>query len=164
METNDQTLLKSLLDYDQETGVFVWKQSRGGTAVAGSVAGGIQLNGYRYIPFKGKPTGAHRLAWLYTYGEMPSGDVDHINRDRDDNRIDNLRCATRSENMRNSIRKRTESSPLQGVCFDKQHQRWLACITSNYKQIHLGRFDTAEEAHAAYVSASKEVHGRFGAF
>lgn len=159
-----QTELKALLDYDPETGIFRWKVSRRGKVKPGQIAGNVQAMGYRYVPFRGRLIGAHRLAWLYVYGRWPTHDIDHINRVRDDNRIANLREATRSENMRNMIRRRSDASPYSGVCWDKQAGRWLACITSDGKQIHLGRYDTAEDAHAAYVQASKEVHGRFSPF
>jgi hypothetical protein len=160
----DVEYLKTVLGYDPETGVFTWLVNRGGTARVGTVAGNIQKMGYRYINFRGKLVGAHRLAWLYVHGVWPNGDIDHINRMRDDNWIANLREATRSQNMRNSIRVRTASSPLQGVCWDKQAQKWLASITSNGKQIHLGRYETAELAHEAYVKACREVHGEHSPF
>lgn len=160
----DHEFLLSVLHYDAEAGVFTWRMNRGGTAKAGTVAGNIQAAGYRYINFKGKLVAAHRLAWLYVHGVWPNGDIDHINHQRADNRIANLRDTNRSQNMRNSLRKRTELSPLQGVCWDRQHQKWLSCITSNGKQIHLGRYDTAELAHEAYVKASKEIHGEHSAF
>lgn len=161
---SDREELLALLDYDPGTGMFTWKINRGGTAKQGSVAGNIQAAGYRYINFQRRLVGAHRLAWLYVHGAWPTGDIDHINRQRDDNRIANLRDTTRSQNMRNSIRKRTPSSPLQGVCWDRQHGKWLASITSHGKQIHLGRYETAEQAHEAYVQACREVHGEHSAF
>jgi hypothetical protein len=161
---SDLDFLKTVLRYDGGTGVFVWLVNRGGTARAGTEAGNIQKMGYRYINFRGRLVGAHRLAWLYTHGVWPIGDVDHVNRDRADNRIANLRDTTRSQNMRNSIRVRTASSPLQGVCWDRQAQRWLASITSDGKQMHLGRYETAEMAHEAYVKASREIHGEHSAF
>lgn len=160
----DQSLLKTLLRYDPDTGVFTWLQSRGGTARRGSVAGNVQAKGYRYININRHLVGAHRLAWLYVHGKWPESDIDHINRNRDDNRIANLREATRSQNMRNSVRKRTAHSPFQGVCWDKQSNKWLASITSHGRLIHLGRYETAEFAHEAYVKASREVHGEFSAF
>ena len=161
---SDQALLKSLLHYNPDTGVFTWLETRGGTARRGTVAGNVQKMGYRYINFNRRLVGAHRLAWLYVHGVWPTGDIDHINHQRDDNRIANLRDTNRSQNMRNSRRKRTEHSPLQGVCWDRESGRWLASITSNGKQMHLGRYDTAELAHEAYVKASREVHGEYSAF
>lgn len=156
--------LLEVLDYNPDTGVFVWLKNRGGTALCGSIAGNVQKHGYRYINFQGKLIAAHRLAWLYVNFRWPDGDIDHINRIRDDNRIANLRETSRSQNMRNSIRKRTIASPYQGTCFDKQSGRWLACITSNGRQINLGRYSTPEEAHEAYVKASVRIHGEYSAF
>lgn len=161
---NDSDKVKQLFDYDPKTGVLRWRVSRRGKTTPGQVAGNIQGNGYRYVPFCGRLIGAHRVIWLYVNGVWPTGDIDHINRDRGDNRIENLRDVTRSQNMRNSIRKRTNASPYQGVCFDKASGKWMASITTNYKQMHLGRYDTAEEAHNAYVKASKEIHGAYSAF
>lgn len=159
-----QEKLKHLLNYDPKTGLFTWNVNRGGTAKAGTRAGNKNAHGYIYINFNKKLIGAHRLAWLYMYGYIPECDIDHINRVKDDNRIENLRECTRSENMANSKRKRTKKSPYQGVCLDIESGLWLACITKNYKQIHLGRFSTPEEAHAVYIEKSKEIHGKFTPF
>lgn len=86
--------VRALLDYSGDTGHFRWKET-------GKPAGGLQDKGYRIIEIGGTPYYAHRLAWLYTHGVWPEADLDHINRNRDDNRIENLRDVSRSENNRN---------------------------------------------------------------
>lgn len=107
---------------------------------------------------------AHRLAWLYIYGEWPIDQLDHINRNTSDNRIENLREATQSQNNANrSANKSKKYSPLKGVSFYPDSKRWTASIRINNKNRHLGCFDTAEEAHAAYVAEADQVFGEFAA-
>lgn len=123
-----QAILKSLLTYDPETGVFM----RGNR-----IAGGLDRFGYWRIRIKGKLYKAHRLAWLYTYGYWPKGDIDHINGARRDNRLDNLREATRSQNNQNNHR-------AVGVYMHRN--KWRAIITVNKRRINLGTFDSKSEA------------------
>jgi len=152
-----QALLKELLHYDAETGIFTWRESRGRLAKAGQVAGYTCSTGYRSIRFMGKDRKAHRLAWLYTHGEWPSGVIDHINCERADNRIENLRDVSYQGNSQNRRKARSNSlSGLMGVaqCQGK-FQSWIHLADKS--RLHLGTFKTAEEAHTAYVEA-KRVH------
>jgi hypothetical protein len=106
----NQEKLKDLLFYEPQTGVFTWLKNRGGSAYKGTTAGRLHPSGHRVIRVSITSYYAHRLAWLYVYGEMPSDIlVDHINGKRDDNRIDNLRLATVKQNAENRGIKHTPS-------------------------------------------------------
>lgn len=149
--------LRELLNYDPETGVFTWRVSRRATARPGSVAGTITPKGYRAI-WIGANYRAHRLAWLYVYGVWPTHEIDHIDGNRANNAIANLRDVTRSVNHENLRRARSDSahgflgvSPFKG-------KWWKARITVNGKWQHLGTFKTPEEAHAAYLEAKRRLH------
>lgn len=149
--------LRSLLDYDPATGVFLWRVRRGPSALAGSIAGHIIAGGYRLIGVDGTEYYAHRLAWLYVHGAWPTGHIDHQNVTPGDDRISNLREATRSQNLANRPAQSNNTSGLKGVSFHKGAGRWRATIQHKY----LGLFDTAEEAHAAYRAAASRVFGEF---
>lgn len=153
-----QSRLRELLDYNPDTGVFVWREWRGGTAFKGSVAGRPNTTGYTEIKVDGARYMAHRLAWLFVHGYLPSKEVDHINRVREDNRISNLRVANRFENSQNRNRQKNSTSKVAGVCWCKDHKMWRARISVNNKRIHLGRFHSLEEAKAARAAAKKELH------
>lgn len=101
----------------------------------------------------------HRLAWLYVTGTWPSDQIDHVNGIRDDNRIFNLREATGPENNGNQRQARSDNKTgLLGVYWDKQHKKFSAKIMFSGKHKYLGYFPTAEEAHAAYIKAKRELH------
>lgn len=146
----DQNQLKAKFTYDPATGVFT-RNTAWGKTPAGGVAGNISPQGYRYLCFKGKATPAHRLAWLWVHGEWPSGDIDHINRNKLDNRITNLRVVTRSINCHNIAGR--SSSGFKGVSAASKGQRWEARIMINRKPIYLGLYATPEEAAAARKGA-----------
>lgn len=156
--------VRKLLDYEPETGVFRWRVGASGRRGGkGSVAGCLRRDSYRSLQVNGETYAEHRLAWLYVYGEWPSGEIDHINMVRDDNRIDNLRIATRSQNKANSQAKRNNPTGFKGVHLNKVG-KFEAKITLNSRQKHLGRFQTAEEAHAAYCAAAEKFFGEFARF
>ena len=144
--------LRELLDYNPETGVFVRKIGVA-TTNAGDVVGS-NVNGYLSVKIKNKPYYLHRLAWLYVYGEFPSGEIDHINRNKKDNKIDNLRNVTRQQNTQN----RTVTS---GVFQTKNKRRWRARISVSNKTINIGTFETKELALAEYKKAKKLYHPFF---
>lgn len=149
--------LRSLLAYDQETGIFRWSVSRAAQVRAGDVAGSTDSGGYRQIMIDGRAILSHRLAWLYVYGEYPRGQIDHINGTRDDNRIANLRVVNASENAQNKYRPRSDNKlGLLGV---HQHGKRFRAEISTPGKIHsLGVFATPEEAHRAYLDAKKTFH------
>lgn len=154
-----------LLDYDPETGIFVWKNpSKYQPKQKGCVAGRIDSGGYRQIAIDNLRYNAARLAWFYVNGAWPSDLVDHINGNRDDNRIENLRECCHAENAKNRKMRCDNGTGFKGVTQQdyKGKASFRATIQSNGEQIHLGMFDTAEEAHAAYAAASQRHHGEFG--
>jgi hypothetical protein len=153
-----QSRLKELLDYNPDTGVFVWRESRRGTVLKGSVAGHRHSNGYTEIKVDGVIYMAHRLVWLFVHGYIPPREVDHINRVRDDNKISNLRLAHSFENSQNRNRQKNSTSKVAGVCWCKDNKMWRARISVNNKRVHLGRFPSLEEAKAARAAAKKELH------
>ncbi len=154
--------LVSLLDYDQHTGKFVWKVTRGGLAKEGSPAGAIEGNGYINVRVHRRLIKSHRLAWLYVYGVWPSKDLDHINGDKTDNRIENLREATRPQNVANSIVRRDSKIGLKGVRLAGGcKRRWIARITEHGKRRIIGRYSSPEAAYAAYCEAAAKHFGQF---
>lgn len=142
--------LKEFLSYDPETGVFRRLKAKG-RARAGDVVGYLEPNGYWRIYLGGEMISAHRLAWFYVYGQWPLNQIDHINRNRSDNRIANLRDVTRAVNLKN--RPVYGAVPFLGVTLTRSGRRFASQITINRKTRYLGSFKTAEEAHQAYLSA-----------
>jgi HNH endonuclease len=155
--------MRELLDYDVETGVFVWKVDRSRTK-CGAVAGVLNDKGYRLIGVDDHVYLAHRLAWLHVYGCWPPVEIDHINGFRSDNRLSNLREATRSENRINAKRKNTNTSGFKGVWRPAGRRKWYANIQIKNSRVYLGSFNTREEAYAAYCVAAAELHGEFARF
>lgn len=151
--------LRELLSYDTETGEFRWRVSVG-RAKAGDLAGYDHGTGYRAASVDGRLYRLHRLAWLYVTGEWPPEHIDHVNGVRSDNRWGNLRSASNSQNMQNQriAPSSNKSSGLLGATWDKKAGRWKSLIMIRRKNIHLGYFDTPEEAHAAYLKAKAELH------
>jgi hypothetical protein len=167
-----QKLLKELLHYNPETGEFFWnkrdrehfKSDRSmmswNTKYAGTTAGTIDGKGYIHISIFKKLYRAHRLAWLYVHNEFPEN-IDHMNRDKIDNRILNLRPATFKQNAGNSGIHAHNTSGYRGVSLNNKTGKYHAQIKINGKQTYLGRFDNPKEAHAMYVKAAKRHFGEF---
>jgi hypothetical protein len=152
--------LREALDYDPATGVF-HRLTNGRGFLAGQVAGGESHGGYIKICIDRHSFYAHRLAWFYTYAKWPAEILDHRDGNPSNNRIDNLREASQSQNVSNGRRRLTNRSGVKGVCFDKRRGKWIASITSGYKQINLGRFNNIEAATRAYRKAATKLHGEF---
>jgi hypothetical protein len=144
-----QTSLQALLDYKPESGVFIRKVRTSNRIKVGERAGSFDKAGYLCIRVHGKTYKAHRLAWLYVHGGMPFGEVDHINGDKADNRIENLRDVTKSVNQQNR-------RSVKG--YSRDGNRWKAQIRFGGKWKHLGCYETEQEAHEAYLAAKAEVH------
>jgi hypothetical protein len=155
-----QDRLKELLEYDPDTGLFVWRVSCG-TARRGDVAGGPHGSGYLRIRLGRGRYYAHRLAFLYMTGALPLAEVDHIDRDRANNAWGNLRSATRSENAANRTLQSNNASGHRGVYRHSQSLRWVAEGKISGRKVHLGVFDCLEEA--ARVADQWRAE-KFGAF
>jgi hypothetical protein len=153
-----QARLKELLHYNPDTGIFTNLTKRGSAVKIGGVAG-YNCNGYIYIQIDYERYGAHRLAWLYVYGEFSKKFIDHINEIRVDNRIINLRLVTHQENSHNVSSPHIDNcSGYRGVSWHKGAKKWQVRIAINGRQKHLGVFNTVEQASEAYLVAKKELH------
>jgi hypothetical protein len=142
-------LASSLIDYNKYTGSFKWKVSQG-KAKAGSEAGTVQA-GYKKLTIAYEQIKLHRLAWFLVHGVWPSGQIDHIDGNKLNNQIANLRDVSMSVNMQNRYAMRKKSSGLPyGVRLHK-NGKYKASIT-------VGTFDSAEEASAAYMRAKRLIH------
>lgn len=161
MDKLTQERLKELLDYNPDTGIFQWKIHRSQLAKVGDEAGYLGVKGYIRIRIDGKLYVAHRLAWLYLYGNFPMFLIDHINGIRNDNRISNLREATVQENARNKTITTRNKSGFKGVSWEKRRNIWVVRINTGDKYAHIGYFDNIEEAAKAYHDASVKYHGEF---
>jgi acetylornithine deacetylase/succinyl-diaminopimelate desuccinylase-like protein len=146
--------LRTILHYNSDTGVFVWIGKQHG----GCVAGTTTANGYIRIAIECVGFHAHRLAWIMHYGTIEaSAHVDHINGDAKDNRIANLRLVNSKQNQENSRRPKNNTTGFKGVA--RYRDKYRSYICHNRRQIHLGIYDTAKEAHAAYCDAAKNMLG-----
>lgn len=153
--------LREVLRYAPGAGEFRWRVSPSRGVMAGAVAGTTCWRGYRHIKISGRLYLAHRLAWLWAHGEWPDGDIDHIDGDRANNRLSNLRIATRSQNLANTRRHRDNASGFKGVTWVPRVQKWMAQIRVGGRTKYLGYFATPEEAHAAYLEAARQAFGEF---
>ncbi len=151
--------LRELLVYDPDNGSFVWKKSTSNRAMIGAAIKCRDRHSYVIVRLDGRLYLAHRLAFLYMNGRLPEHDVDHVNGDRADNRWANLREATRQENMRNKPA-RASKSGVRGV-EQIPSGKWRASITVSRRQLHLGCFDSIDEAKNAYEQAALKYFGEF---
>lgn len=156
-----QGRLKEVLHYSPETGEFVWKVKLSARAPAGSRACKRPCRGRHRICIEGVLYFAHRLAWLYEYGEFPSATIDHIDQDPSNNKISNLRVASDQENKSNRP-PQNNSQPHRGV--HRGVNRYIAQITHQGKTLYLGSFDCPIEAHKRYKSKHLELHGEFSVY
>jgi hypothetical protein len=150
-----QALVHQLFNYDETTGIFTHKINKC-KAKAGSVAGGKHPSTNAiYLRVNGKKELAHRIAWLYHFGELPNGDIDHINHDRSDNRIENLRVVDHSINMKNKSKYKNNKYGCTGVSMDKRVGRYRAYLSEDGKQTGLGYYENYEDAVNARLAAIK---------
>lgn len=152
--------VRSLLDYNRDTGVLTWRVPRG-RQKKGSIAGRLHHCGYREVVVDKVLHREHRIIWLWMTGSWPEAECEHINHQRADNRFTNLRAATRSENMQNLSRGSNNTSGIMGASFHKVRGKWRATINIDGKARHLGHFDTAEEAGEAYMSKKRQIYPFF---
>lgn len=155
-----QTYLKSILCYDQETGNFTYKVKRGNFK-PGDKAGSLCRRGYLQIGINNRMYSGHRLAWLYTNGEFPDFQIDHIDGNPANNRIVNLRLASNAENQWNVGSVSHNTSSFKGIALHKNSNKWQAQCRINGKSHYLGLHETKELAHAAYITFAKSMRGEF---
>lgn len=160
--------IRDILDYDPETGVFLWRArpAKVGMAgwngrCAGKNASKLDRTGYSRISINRKSYYAHRLAWLYVHGDPGGMTVDHINGVQTDNRIANLRLATNAQQKANCGIRKTNTSGYKGVSWSKASGKWRAKINANGSEYMLGYFADPKAAYAAYVAAAHKHHGDF---
>ena len=156
-----QSQLKEMFHYQPESGDLVWLVNKARRIKIGDQAGSMNGDGYLKIGIDGKIYQAHRLAWLYEHGFLPPDQIDHINGTPSDNRLENLRPATPSENMRNRGFQANNKSGHKGVHWHRGKGKWCAEIRVHGVKKHLGYFDVIEDAALAYISAAKVLHGEF---
>lgn len=156
-----QARLKELLHYSPETGVFTRRVATCSRVKVGDTAGSTDTHGYRQIGVLGEHHLAHRLVWLYVHGTWPRGDLDHRDRVRSNNKLGNLREASRVENNSNVSLRKDNLTGFKGVSWSKLNNRWIAQCQVTKRKYHLGLFDTPEEASVAYQAFAKEYHGEF---
>lgn len=147
-----QSELREAANYDPETGLFTWRKPLSNKYAPGDPMGFLNSRGYVNLWIRGHRGLAHRFAWIYMHGELPEGQIDHINGDRRDNRISNLRVVSNRENSRNQRLCKNNQLGITGVYFRTNDDRWYASITVD-KRHHLGSFKTLLDAAAARKSA-----------
>jgi hypothetical protein len=154
-----QSIAKDLFSYDEKKGVFTRLQSCRKYKSGTKIIGAKDKQGYLRTKALGKYVFLHRLAWLFVYGEMPYGPIDHRDGVRTNNAIDNLRVVSVAENTQNSLSDGSNNkNGFCGVYYDKNKALYRASIMAFRKRKSLGYFSTAQEAHCAYVKAKNELH------
>lgn len=152
----DAERVRELFNYDPETGIIECKISRR-KARAGSIAGKLTWHGYLRTEVEGKKYYNHLLAWLFVHGEWPPDEIDHIDRDKTNNRISNLRLATHAQNKRNSPGRR---KTLKGA-YRRSNGSWRSQLRYDGALLELGTFKTEQEAHEAYKRTAERLYGEF---
>lgn len=150
-----QRRLKELLHYNSGTGIFTWKVSRNQFVLKNCIAGSKTLKGYYVICVDRKHYYSHRLVWLYYNGYLPENQIDHINQNKGDNRIENLRVVSQQCNSRNCGNRVTNTSGVKGVGWNKRYNKWYAYIDVNDKHRHLGGYKNFYNAVCARLAGEQ---------
>ena len=153
-----QERLKELLDYDPESGLFIWKVRTSTHVKPGDHTSACSSHGYRVIGINRRLYFAHRLAWMYVYGEWPVTQINHIDRNRANNALANLRLATSAENLQNSSRRSDNTSGCKGVHWWSLRGVWTAYINVGGKRTSLGHYPDFFAACCARKSDEIELH------
>lgn len=160
MSNVSKEVIGSLFDY--KDGGLYWKLKSRRRIVLGERAGAINTYGYRVIRLNGKRIGEHRLIWMLFNGDIPpKTEIDHRDTNKLNNRIENLRLATRRQNLWNRAVSVKSTSGYKGVYWKPQNGKWAAVLGYNKKQINIGLFETKELAAIAYNEQAKKIHGEF---
>jgi len=159
MTTHEE--LKSLFIYGTSTGNFYRKTSPCNSVKIGDKAGTVKANGYTYIRFQGKQQAAHRLAWLFIYGRWPTKRLDHINGDKADNRMCNLRLVTQSENQLNRKLCSRSSTGIKGVSTHSASGKYQVTLSVDGVKRHFGLFGSIELAELVARGAREKYHGEY---
>jgi hypothetical protein len=161
MAFKESKITKELLDelfiINIGSGIFYWKKRISIRCVIDKIAG-TNSNGYKRIGIYGYYYGRSRLLWFYVYGYWPI-QIDHINLNRSDDRLQNLREVTNQQNQFNRLPYLNKSSKYKGVCWHKKANKWMAYIQKNGKSRHLGLFGKETLAAEAYNLAAKQLFG-----
>lgn len=163
---DQEAAVRVALAYDPTTGLITWKgdrfcwNGRRKHCASGAEAGTLRRDGYRSIFIDGKSFLAHRVAWLLAHGAWPDGDIDHIDGNRQNNRIENLRDVSRRTNLQNrrAAGSHRKHGSLLGAAWHASTGKWRALIKHEGRQVSLGYFATEQEAHVAYVEAKRRLH------
>ncbi len=153
--------LHTFFTYDPETGDLFWKIPAARRRKIGEKAGCKSSDGRILIGIKGKLYKAHRIIWAMKTGKWPTYQIDHINENPSDNRWVNLREATKSQNMMNITRIKSNKSGYKGVSFDNKNNKWYSRIKVDGKTHFLGYFENIEDAFKARIAAAEKLHGVF---
>ena len=156
------SVVREMFSYDEQTGLLTRKTKTGRFDRTGQVAGCVKKCGYVRVQIGKRIYQGHRIAWAVYYGEWPNEFIDHINGNRSDNRICNLRDVSHQKNTMNSKIRSNNRSGYKGVY--KMRNKFMAQIHFNGSKIRLGLFETAELAHLKYVEAAKLYHGEYANF
>ncbi|WP_420917555.1 HNH endonuclease [Pseudomonas protegens] len=150
-------IARDLFNYDEGAGLLTWKRSRG-RAIAGVQVGALHHTGYWHTYIGKKTYLVHRIIWLMSYGEWPEGQIDHVDGNPQNNRIENLRSVSNQQNSRNRRLKVSNKSGVPGVYWEKRSGRWCAQISTSNGRKHIGYFDSISGAAQARKSAERK-HG-----
>lgn len=153
--------LRRVFSYEPETGILRWKVARSPRNVIGSEAGTTKRKNRRYVGYRQRRYYTHILAWVIVAGEWPVHEIDHRDCNPGNNRWDNLREATSSQNKANTRRRSNNKSGVKGVFLSKRDRKWYAEIRKDGRKTFLGSFDTVDAASAAYARAAREMFGEF---
>ncbi len=152
---------RGTLEYDPKTGIFTRFVKKSGLY---KEAGGVGSRGYRRISIrlngKRRRLSAHRLAWFMVHGELPNV-IDHIDGDKLNNAIKNLRSCNQHQNMQNTGKRSDNTSGYKGVSWSKTNKKWVSLIRYDGKQVYLGVFNCPKEASEVYQSKAKELFGEY---
>jgi hypothetical protein len=153
--------LRELVKYDPETGIFTRRIATSNRIKVGDLVGSPMAIGYFEASIGGRRDTLHRFAWLYMTGEWPDGDIDHRDLDESNTRWGNLRCGSHAQNIANQKTRIDTVTGVKGVCLDRRTGRFAAYVTINQRKIHLGMFESKEDAGNAYREAATRHFGEF---